>query len=628
MKASKVAIGLAFAVFFFYRMALWWAHPLRSWADQAVYLAMSQLLLMGKVPYLDFFDFNPPLIIYLNTVPWLLAGLLSWPITCAFILFIYLLAALSLWLCWLVFDRYKYTREYQYRWFMLFAMLAFTQSHQADFGQREHIFVLFFLPYVILRCFVYDNAGRGDEKGQQVGPGLALFIGLLAGLGVCIKPHFLEVIVAFELVWQLCRRNFRSLLNRECLAVYGTVVLYFAHFLLLPRAALDILLKEALPIYTNGVGGYASSIICGLTLDSAFFLPMYALVAVLLLSAAVVRRSNWVTPLSALVLVSFAIYLQAGTVWTYRMLPMQAFLDLLFGLDLGIVCFMLVESLPEKAPEVVKFFAPYLLLCVSCLYGYREANSYIEDIKGTDKFSLSALGYNGSNPENDLDAIFYTILKHTDKLDKVVLMGPAVLPGYPAILQSGRLPGCRYLHGMILPMLHYCREHDLGKKFDDLERQTVKNYGEDILKNKPRLVFISDEFIKPQIEHYEFIPTYLKDYDSLGTLHQVKYEVFKLKDGKFAAGVWTVERRRQLVLKILADSLSVDQAAAQNGLSKERLARWVKAADEALRAALTDNPGGGETELRAMVLESIEKAHRLELENAALRKENNDLKSR
>jgi len=621
MKAAKISIGLAFAVFFLYRMVLWWIHPLRTWADQSVYLAMSQLLLMGKTPYLDFFDFNPPLIIYLNTVPWLIAGLCNWPITYAFIVFVYLLTALSLWLCWLVFDRFKETSEYKYRWFILFALLAFTQAHQSDFGQREHIFVLLFVPYVILRCFVYDDSGRPSAIHPKISRSLSIGIGILAGLGVCIKPHFLEVIVAFEIVWQLCRRNFKLLLNSECLSVYATIVLYLAHFALLPRAALDVLFKEALPIYTNGVGGYASSIICGFTLDSAFFTPLYGLVAMLVVSSALVRRSNWIPPLCALVLISFVIYLQAGTVWTYRMLPMQAFLDLLLGLDLGIICYVLLDSLPEKAPDAIKFVCPYLLLLGVCAYGYREASAYINDIKGTNKFSLSALGYNGTNPEDDLDSVFYTILKHTNKQDKVVLMGPAVLPGYPAILQAGRLPGSRYLHGMILPMLHYCREHALGKKFDDMERQVVKNYGEDILKNKPRLVFISDEFIKPQIENYEFIPTYLKDYDSLGSLHQVKYEVFKLRDSQLAQGAWTVDKRRQLVLKILMDTLTVEQAAAQSGLPVERVKEWVKRADEAIGAALTDNPGGGETELRSMVLETMEKSHRQEQEIIELKKE-------
>jgi len=555
-------------------------------------------------------------------LPWLIAWLCNWPITYAFIVFVYLLTGLSLWLCWLVFDRFKETKEYRYRWFILFALLAFTQSHQADFGQREHIFVLFFLPHVILRCFMYDSAASTNAAPTPSVPrSLAIVIGMLAGLGVCIKPHFLEIILAFEIVWQLTKRNFKLLINAECLAVYSVIVLYLAHFLLFPKAALDVLFKEALPIYTNGVAGYASSIICGLTLDSAFFLPLYSLVALLVVSAAFAGRSRWVTPISALVLVSFAIYLQAGTVWTYRMLPMQAFLDLLFGLDLGLACFIVLDNLPEKAPEAVRLLSPFVLLAAVSTYCYREAVAYIDDIKGTNKFNLSVLGYNGTNPENDLDAVFYTILKHTSKQDKVVLMGPAVLPGYPAILQAGRLSGSRYLHGMILPMLHYCRQHDLGKKFDDMERQAVKNYGEDILKNKPRLVFISDEFIKPQIENYEFIPTYLKDYDSLGTLHQVKYEVFKLRDGQLAGGAWTVDKRRQLVLKILTDSLNVDQAAAQSGLSGERIKEWVKRADDALNAALADNPGGGETELRSMVLETMEKSHRQEQEIVELKKE-------
>src|ERR1700679_1637233 len=44
-------------------------YPLEINTDNAVYLAVAQLLLGGKQPYVDFYDTNPPLIMYLNVIP-------------------------------------------------------------------------------------------------------------------------------------------------------------------------------------------------------------------------------------------------------------------------------------------------------------------------------------------------------------------------------------------------------------------------------------------------------------------------------------------------------------------------------------------------------------------------------
>ncbi|HMY02717.1 MAG TPA: hypothetical protein PKA48_05155, partial [Candidatus Obscuribacter sp.] len=58
----------------------WSMHPLSISADQSVYVQSGLLLLQGKVPYLDFFDFNPPLIVYLNVIPVLVARALALPL--------------------------------------------------------------------------------------------------------------------------------------------------------------------------------------------------------------------------------------------------------------------------------------------------------------------------------------------------------------------------------------------------------------------------------------------------------------------------------------------------------------------------------------------------------------------
>ena len=60
-------------------LAISWLHyyPAMYNSDAALFLQAAQLLLQGKRLYLDILVVNPPLIIYLSTVPVYLAKLLS-----------------------------------------------------------------------------------------------------------------------------------------------------------------------------------------------------------------------------------------------------------------------------------------------------------------------------------------------------------------------------------------------------------------------------------------------------------------------------------------------------------------------------------------------------------------------
>ncbi|MBK7841277.1 MAG: hypothetical protein IPJ49_27065 [Candidatus Obscuribacter sp.] len=71
-----VLLLLSFILIVTYKLIFWALHPLNVSADQSVYLQCGELILQGKVPYRDFFDFNPPLIMYINVIPVALAHLM------------------------------------------------------------------------------------------------------------------------------------------------------------------------------------------------------------------------------------------------------------------------------------------------------------------------------------------------------------------------------------------------------------------------------------------------------------------------------------------------------------------------------------------------------------------------
>ena len=64
------------------------------------------------------------------------------------------------------------------------------------------------------------------------------------------------------------------------------------------------------------------------------------------------------------------------------------------------------------------------------------------------------------------------------------------------------------------------------------------------------------------------------------------------------------------------------------GLNKTQIEDWLRRSSDALDAAMTDNPGGGESELRTMVLDNIEKLNKAKAENARLQAELDALKGK
>lgn len=189
-----VTLGATFFVGLFYRFYFYLLHPMFVGPDQSVYLAFAQLICKGAMPYRDIYDFNFPLIMYLSTLPVMLSAALPvpCPLPLVFDWFIYALFALSAILLVLIFIAPKRDSASApgYMWPVLFALLWLQQSQLQDLGQREHIFVLLYWPFFVLRYFANTNPLKS-------GP-LKTVLSLVCGIFACsmhLKPHlFLTVL--------------------------------------------------------------------------------------------------------------------------------------------------------------------------------------------------------------------------------------------------------------------------------------------------------------------------------------------------------------------------------------------------------------------------------------------------
>jgi hypothetical protein len=197
--------------------------------DAAWYLYMVDRRFAGATLYRDIIDTNPPLIVWLSSVPVALARWTGLSATAMFKTYVFVVAAFSV-----VAARAVVRRTWPNREFVLVAAATFLclPFVKTDFGQREHFAVLLTLPYVLAAAAIAEGHGDGPR-------GMRLAIGAAAGAGFAIKPHFLAAWIGVEAV-VVAARGVRSLRRPEFAAALVALVAYGLAVAILTPAYLTI----------------------------------------------------------------------------------------------------------------------------------------------------------------------------------------------------------------------------------------------------------------------------------------------------------------------------------------------------------------------------------------------------
>ncbi|HUA52348.1 MAG TPA: hypothetical protein VMB81_09295, partial [Candidatus Sulfotelmatobacter sp.] len=183
-RALLVAIPLLWSIAYFFP-------PLNH--DVAALLQFAQRMLHGERLYVDLIDINPPMIFLLDTIPIGLAEAARLPTVACEIGFVLALAVLGLAASTALLRRLgeggRPLDGLLWPALIGFALLVYPMH---SFGQREHLLLIFALPYALVA------AARAD--GAMVSRGVALATALAALPGIALKPHFALVPLALELL--------------------------------------------------------------------------------------------------------------------------------------------------------------------------------------------------------------------------------------------------------------------------------------------------------------------------------------------------------------------------------------------------------------------------------------------
>lgn len=524
-------IGLAFVILILNKAYFWSGHPLLTYPDQSAYFAMAEMITQGKVPYIDFFEWNPPLIMYLNLIPVCISRFLHVPGPLAINFSVLGLSAfssfLSLWIA------YKYLSKQNFVAIlpMLFAVAYFSQELLINNGEREHLFVLCYLPYFVLRSIVWRNASKQGQNefddGQvkvvderPVSKFDAVLCGLLAGIGMALKPQFVASAFIVELFFYCQFKTIRSFVRPEIYSLISVFLVYLLLCLLLPPAVWDVYFHQVVPLYLSGLSYSSETLLLMLRTNSDFYLPFLHLILTLSAAIALSRYSPLIAPLAAFSLSFLFHFIYGAQSWPYRFLPMSAGLFMIDGLIFSIVLNAVLRRLSLQ--RLMQWVLAGVMLCVAVLLTYQVINIEKDCHKSAELFDMSPLGYEGKCLKSDLDPLFFFIVDKTKPTDSAFFMGTGIGPGYPAILQSGRQQGSRYIF-CLLPFLDYCVNETHAKRWQEMTELVIANYGKDIAARKPAMIILQKRVVLDLLVQQNFLVRFMGDYELSGEtdMHEI-----------------------------------------------------------------------------------------------------------
>jgi hypothetical protein len=436
-------------------------------ADIAFLLYTAERVLDGARLYVDIVEINPPLIVALNLPAVLLARATGAPDVLVYRLLVTaaLLCGLALaaWsLRWSLDDGKVGFR----RGVVLVLAFALFLAAGDDFGQREHLLVALALPYVLLAV------GRTEGRPAPRAPAFAA--GVLAGVGLALKPHFLLVWAALEgYVWW---RRRPGRLSPEVLGVAAIVTAYVAGVALLTPEYFRLL-----PILGPAYAGYGHYPFVQVLVTA----PGTALCLLAGLAWIALRRQANHPELWTLVLLALVSSFVGGAAqqkgWGYHFYPARVFALVLLALTVLDVRHPLPRTV-QRVYSAVAFAALGTSVVWSVVVGVgrimgRDSERRLEQAR--------------------LDELVAAVHRHTAPGGSLYGLSYTIESGFPLVNYSGVRWASRFPHLWIIESVYQDQLYAPGplrfhtrEQMGPAERYLNDAVGQDLSRNRPDVLMV------------------------------------------------------------------------------------------------------------------------------------------
>lgn len=454
--------------------------PMQVNHDCAYVLHCSQLLTMGGLPYVDFIDVNPPLIFYLNTIPVYASNITGLTLPQAFSFFVLVQLVISTLIVRYLFNLPELNLKPAARaglmlgWIMC-SVVVYTTG---DFGQRDYLVILTAFPFLLVRIIRY--------YGDTVRTFPSLLIGLLTGIGLCLKPNFLLIVAVPELIGLLRTKRFRVLLSPETAACGAFCAAYALHFFFLPPIVRVELFGRWIPFFTRYYGSINLNLFQQVIMQPVVITGIVVLCGFLLLAFIIVRRrgitSLRIEMLSGLVIGSFLSYWIQQKGYSYHALPAKISFVML-ALFLSLWFYEEIMHRKEHFPFRRSIASASFLVILAGLIAV-AARSFTSD--------GAYVAYRAFEPYRQ------AIRSHSAAHDRILFLNTILFPAYPTLVQTNRLPGSRYLTSFPVAAFYYGTPASLSGTFPYRRREAMPpeekrflaELASDIATNTPAMIFI------------------------------------------------------------------------------------------------------------------------------------------
>jgi hypothetical protein len=302
---GKAAMALGLAVVLAALFFPWF--PLNH--DTSWYLLSTNNWLDGADLYRDIVEISPPLIFYHSVPSVLVSRLFGASPAASYIGYCILVGALcAAWIIRLLAG--SALGAVQRQALFVAVLAAYFVLPIAEFGQREHLMVMFSMPYLLLLAL--------GDRGPRCSPAERIAIGLVAALGLMLKPYFLLIPAAIVLARLVRDRQWQRLFDGHNLALGAALLGYMALIALAHPVYLSEIVPTGRMVY-SAYDGHALGLWLRPEVGAALIAGWIAL-----------RHRTALDPVLTALLAgvagALASYLIQHKGWDYHVLPMAALL--------------------------------------------------------------------------------------------------------------------------------------------------------------------------------------------------------------------------------------------------------------------------------------------------------------
>ena len=436
-------------------------------SDTAFLLYAAERVLDGARLYVDVVEINPPLIVALNLPAVLLARAFGVSDIAMYraLVTLALLGALAF-ADWSLRRTLDAGSDRLRRRLVLVLAFALFLAPGNDFGQREHLLIALALPWVLLAV------GRVSGRPAPAGPALAA--GVLAGLGLAIKPHFLLVWAAVEgyAAWRLRARR----PSYEAFGTLGFLALYAVGVAILTPQYFD-LVRLLGPAYAGFGHDPFLHVLVTAPGTTVCYLAALAGAALLRVSK---HRTLWDVILVALV-ASFIAGAAQQKGWGYHFYPARVFALVLLALAVLDVRRPLVRSVQQ-----VYAAAGFAALAASLLLSVEEG---VVRVRQRDPARQAE--------QVQLDELVGAMRRRMPPGGSLYVFSYTIGSSFPLVNYSGVRWASRFPHLWIIEAVYQDQLHAPGPlrfhtpaEMDRAERYLNDAVYDDLTRNRPDVLMV------------------------------------------------------------------------------------------------------------------------------------------